>query len=404
MKWAAFAGAALFMAIAGAGADSWGEKFYEDGEAAFHRGDYETAVDRLTRALLHHPSDARAQRLLTAAGEALSARQDLNRIPEEDLRAIIDRAERVLDERRREIRRALGALKSARRDSRRTTAEDTLRACRGVDLTLQVTLGDDPDSRRFRAYLHSLCANLEASLHAGVLIQPADEERIRGYVAFCRSEWDAAVGAWGRALESFPHDESLRALWAEAKRRRLETQTAARAADRLQAAETALREGRPDAALKALKEGLAEDPGNERMVALFEKTQARQTAQVRAGRVAHHRAKAIEDQRAERWVDAARSWLAVLSEDPLDEEARDALDGLGHRLETRPAPPPAAGLSSAADLAAAEDLYTRGLIRYAEGDLHGAAEQFRACLERCPTHGYARKALDRVNEERRPPP
>jgi hypothetical protein len=148
--------------------------------------------------------------LLAAAGQKLLDRDEAGKIPQEDLRRIIAQAEKVMETRRREIRRALGELKVAERASRRLAPQETLRACRGVDLVLDVTLGDDPDSRRFREYLHSVCSNLETALLSGVLVNPADEQRVLGYVAFCRTDWKEAASSWEQALKLQPKDEHLR--------------------------------------------------------------------------------------------------------------------------------------------------------------------------------------------------
>ena len=54
--------------------------YYEEGRAAYARGDYPLAVDRLTEALLRGPGDKRAQRLLVSAGQKIMGKQALDTI------------------------------------------------------------------------------------------------------------------------------------------------------------------------------------------------------------------------------------------------------------------------------------------------------------------------------------
>ncbi|MBK8575927.1 MAG: hypothetical protein IPN90_09710 [Elusimicrobia bacterium] len=95
-----------------------------------------------------------------------------------------------------------------------------------MDLVLEVTLGDDPESQRFREYLHSVCANLETAIHSGMLMNPADKNRVLGYVAFCHSRWGEAATFWDLALKSHPQDDPLRHLAETAKAREKEQQLA----------------------------------------------------------------------------------------------------------------------------------------------------------------------------------
>lgn len=400
-------GAFLCVLIVGAmsvfGAEA-GKDFFANGLAAYEKGDYASAIDQLTEALVHHPRDQRAQRLLVAAGQKMLNREEMGRVPQEDLRQIIDQAEKVMEARRREIRRALGELKVADRASRRLAPQETLRACRGVDLVLEVTLGDDPDSRRFRDYLHSVCGNLETALLSGIMLNLADEKRVLGYVAFCRGDWKEASSSWEQALRLQPKDEHLRNLWREADDRNRQAEALVRTNEIMAAAETAIAQNRGEDALALLKKGLAEFPGHEGLLALYEKTQKEVARQWRDQMVLFHRTEAFKKQRAGRWVEAAQSWLSVLAEDPLDPEAREQLErirrqlaaGMGRAKEASPPP-------STDALDTSEKLYTLGLLNYADGDLDSAVKNFRSCLKTNPSHAYARKALERVEEERKPP-
>jgi tetratricopeptide (TPR) repeat protein len=377
--------------------------YYKEGQAAYDRGDYSIAVDRLTEALIHSPRDKRISRLLLAAGQKLIDRNEFDRIPADDLQNIIDQAEQVIEGRRRDIRRALDQMKIAERSSQKRTPQDTLRACRGVDLVLDVTLGDDPYSQKFRDYLHSVCANLEAALHSGILVNPADENRVLGYVAFCQTEWDEAVRAWEKALKLQPKDSHLEALLVEARGRKRKAERSALIDRAILEAETAIIEKRDAEALALLQTAMKEVPGESRLILLYEKTQERVSRNARETLVAYHREKAIKAQRAGLWIEAAQSWLALLREDPLDAEAREQIERIRSQVSQRLVSivnkeeiPPSGDATEAS-----EKLYTLGLLSYADGDLEKASEHFQACLKINPEHAYAQKALERVNEEKR---
>ena len=375
--------------------------YYEEGRAAYARGDYPLAVDRLTEALLRGPGDKRAQRLLVSAGQKIMGKQALDTISLDDLRRMVGEANKVLDQRQKEIRRVLSELKIAQRESEKLTPQETLRACRGVDLVLEVTLGDDPESKEFRDYLHTVCANLQTALDRGILLRPEDEKRVFGYVAFCRSDWEEASRSWEQALTLQPNDPPLRKLWAVAKSNLAQDINEANINKILAETKSVIDAQRDEEALDLLRKGIAEFPGEERLVTLFEITQDRVAERARERVEDVHRTKALAEQKAGQWLAAAQSWLAVLNIDPLDQEARENLDLLRRRLDpSKNALVP----STPAALKQSEEVYTLGLIRYADGDLMKAEFHFKKCLEINPNHEYARKALERVEEEQRPAP
>ncbi len=376
--------------------------YLQEGRAAYDRGDYPLAVDRLTEAVVRFPTDKRAQRLLVAAGQKMVDKQALDQISLDDLRRMVSDANAVLEKRQKEIRRVLNELKIAQRASDKLTPEETLRACRGVDLLLEVTLGDDPESQQFRAYLRSVCANLKTALDRGILVRPEDEKRVFGYVAFCRSDWAAAAASWEEALKRQPKDLHLRELWTAAKAKEAQHRAEAKTAHVLSAAEAAMAAHEDEEALRLLREAMKEMPGEERLVALYEDTQERISNQSRQQQMADHRRKALANQKAGHWLEAAQQWLAMLNIDPLNVEARENLDQLRRHLS---APLPQGGATPTAEAEKrSEKFYTIGLIRYADGDLDNAAAEFKNALEVNPSHEYARKALERVEEERRPFP
>lgn len=400
-RWALVAaGAVVCFFWVGQGAEPVRD-YFEEGRAAYSRGDYPLAVDRLSEALARSPGDKRAQRLLVAAGQKITGKQALEQISLDDLRLMVSEANKVLDQRQKEIRRVLDELKIAQRESGKFTAEETVRACRGVDLLLDVTLGDDQESRQFRDYLHSVCANLKSALDRGILLRPEDEQRVFGYVAFCRSDWAVAAQTWEQALKINPSDTHLHELLAVAKANLAQQQIETKTVALLSKAETALSAHHDDEALDLLRKGINEFPGEERLMALYEKTQERVSKQAQERGVATHRERALAAQKKGQWLAAAQSWLAVLNADPLNAEAKENLDLLKHRLDPVVGPP---APTSPEDLKRSEELYTLGLIRYAEGDLEKSFVQFKKCLKINPHHEYARKALERVEEERKPLP
>ncbi len=374
--------------------------FYQEGRAAYERGDYPLAVDRLSEALIRSPADKRAQRLLVAAGQKVMEKQSLDQISLEDLREMVSQANEVLEKRQKEIRRVLDKLKMAQRNSEKLDPQETLRACRGVDLLLEVTLGDDPESRQFRATLRSVCANLKTALDRGILLRPEDEKRILGYVAFCRSDWNAAAASWEEALHYQPKDAHLKDLWTMAKSKQAQQEREEKIVQVLFSAKTAIAAHQEEEAMEILKKALKEFPGEDRLATLFEDTQDQLTERARDQREREWRRKALANQKSGHWLAAAQNWLALLHMDPLHREARENLEMLRKYLET-PALPPAVAPDAEA-IKQSENFYTVGLIRYAEGDLVNAAIQFRKALEVNPGHDYARKALERVKEESNP--
>lgn len=404
-KYFGFAAGAVILLLIRCGGAEPPPDYFQEGQTAYARGDYRLAVDRLTEALIRGPGDKRAQRLLVAASQKMLEQEKADQLSLDELRRMVAEANTILEERQKELRRVLNELKIADRESRKLTPDETLRACRGVDLLLEVTLGDDPESERFRAYLHSVCSNLKTALDRGILMRPEDEQRVLGYVAFCRSDWATAAASWEEALKSQPKDQHLRELWTAAKSKQVQLETDKKIAQWITEADAALAAHREEEALVLLRRALKECPGEERLVAIYEDTLKRVEKRTRDRLTTAHRKKAIAHQNAGRWMDAAQSWLALLKEDPLNAEARENLDRIRHRLEgtggrvgkTPFALPPDVIKQS-------EKAYTVGLIHYADGDLEKAVAQFKSCLKINPGHEYARKALERVEEEQSPSP
>jgi len=131
-------------------------------------------------------------------------------------------------------------------------------------------------------------------------------------------------------------------------------------------------------------------------------------AQDRENKKAALRRSAQRNEDAGRWLDAAQDWISVLQIDPRDAAARRALDKTQERLSaplraaplpTAPAARPAPEAPAPRNTVEAERLYTRGLSEYAEGRLEKARNFFRQALMLDPDHGYALRALQRVEDE-----
>ncbi|MBK8575928.1 MAG: HAMP domain-containing histidine kinase [Elusimicrobia bacterium] len=138
--------------------------------------------------------------------------------------------------------------------------------------------------------------------------------------------------------------------------------------------------------LTLLKQGLTDSPGDERLLALLETIQQRVALHTRERLILFHRTNALKEQKEGRWMEAARSWLSVLREDPLNAQAREELDVIrrhwGERVD--PNGKTNGSLVSQESADASEKFYTLGLISYADGDLDAAVVQFRACLAKKP--------------------
>ncbi len=372
---------------------------FSEGKAAFDRGEFAGAVDRFSKALLHRPEDPRAQKYLILAGQKLVQERSAEKIPLADLQKIVDEAQQVLEQRRNEMRQAVEMLRRAQKNAEAGSAADTLRACRGVELLMHVTLGDDAESRRIQEYLHSLCAELESTVSAGILLKEADVQRVLGYVAYCESDWAAARAHWDKALAAAPQDAHLAELRDSAAQREARQQAMDKAHDLFDRAQTALVAGEDDQALPLLEEASRLDPYNESVLLAWERTQARVNTAARLSAVKRHRQDALAGEEKGQWLEAAQGWLAILSQDPLNEEAKARLERIRLALSDSLGEASAGTRGTVEKTEEAEQMYTLGLLRYSEGRLVEAAENFQRSLQAQPDHAYARKALERVREE-----
>lgn len=381
-----------------AGADG-ADALFQEGVSLQQKGDYSAAVDRYSRALLLRPSDRRIQEGLSDAGRRLMEQDDqIKRMSVAELSALVEQAQRILDNRRRQMADALERLKLAQTESQLADPQSLLRSCRGVDILMEVALGDDDESRRIKDYLHSLCGNLELSLQKGLIVQKAMALRVAGYIAFCRSDWTAAAEAWRHALAAAPQDARLRDLLARAEENALRAREIADAARLFLEAETLARAGRPAQAVPLLEQVLAKDPMHRSAILLLEECRRKAQDETLQAAILRRREQARAHERQGLVLEAAGAWLSLLELDPLDAEALAHLhrtrDALSRDLPSAPSAP--------RDEEKSRRLYTLGLIDYAEGRLKDAALRFERSLEADPSNDFARRAAERVRREMAP--
>jgi len=373
---------------------------YEEGVAMQEKGDFAAAVDRFSRALILRPSDRRIQDHLSAAGRRVVEQDDqLKNMSLADLSALVQQAQRILEDRRRRMAEALERLKLAETESQLSEPAALLRSCRGVDILVEVALGDDDESRRIKDYLHSLCGNLESSLHDGVIADAADAQRVAGYIAFCRSDWGAAVEAWRSALAAAPDDAHLKDLLARAEENDARAREIAETGRQMLEAESLAKTGDPARAAALLETILRRDPTDRNAIHLLEDCRQKIQVEAREAAVRGHRSRAEASERAGRPLEAAQAWIALLELDPLDEDALAHLKRTRNALAREAAATPA---SSSRDEDLSRRLYTLGLIDYADGRLKDAADRFAASVAADASNDFARRALERVRREMAP--
>lgn len=393
-------GAVLLLALAAAArAADTADALFLEGAALGEKGDVSGAVDRYSRALLLRPSDPRIQEALSSAGRRLMEQDDqIKRMSVAELSALVEQARRILDNRRRQMAEAIERLKLAQTESQLSDPQALLRSCRGVDILMEVALGDDDESRRIKEYLHSLCGNLESSLRSGMIVDQASALRVAGYIAFCRSDWTAAAESWRKALAASGPDPRLSDLLSRAEENAARARDLAEAGRLFLEAEALLKDGKASQAAPLLEASLAKDPSNRPALRLLDECRRRIQNETREAALRRHREQAQEHEKKGLLLEAAASWLSLLELDPLDEEAHARLRRTRDVLARDAAPSSPAPKNEEKS----RRLYTLGLIDYTEGRLREAADRFRLSLEADPSNDFARRAGERVRRELAP--
>ena len=376
------------------------ETIFQEGVRLYDKGNYAAAMDRFSQALLRRPDDTRIQSYLMLSGQKLVDFDDhIKTMAAADLRKMIDQAQKVLTLRQQEMELALKKIKEAYDRSRLQDPGSLLKACRGVDILMDVSLGDDTESDEIKKYLHSLCGNLEASVGTGVLVEPADARRVAGYIAFCRSDWRKAVEEWTAALALNPGDERLKFLLSRAEENYRRALDLMREAQLMAEAEEKQKARLPAEAVPLLEEVLRINPAHGKALALLEECQEKVRREIRETGASERHRRALEDESRSRWLDAAQEWLGFLELDPLNEEGRRHLERIKELLAK--SLPEKEGAGASRDVEGSRKNYAVGLVDYSEGNLKNALSRFEKSIALDPGNDYARRAAERVKEEMR---
>jgi tetratricopeptide (TPR) repeat protein len=392
-------GALILLLMGGAALWAGGKTSFQEWKELQERGDFTGALDVLLDILAENPDNAGARKCLkvtTAAIERKSSELDV--LAREDRGPAVDRALQALNQEERETRQALNNLRASYENKWRTTPESLLHTCRGVELQMQISLSDDSADQRHKEYLRNLCLSLSSGAAAGVLPADVDIHRVSGFLAYQRLDFDPALTEWKRALSLDPSDRELSGFVREIENEQRKDERRSLSRKKFGLAETKYSEGNYRAALGYYREGLALDSTNRfaaEEVKRLEKMLQRESQRADLGR---RIGRAREAQSQGRRQDAAREWLAVLKEDPLNTEARENLGRLSE--EWGVAPPAKAAKSpvrpKAQDKERAADYYSKGLMEYSRGDLSAARKAFEQCVALAPEDEMAARALERV--------
>lgn len=385
------------------GQDDQATKLFENGLALYRQADFPAAMDHFSRALLYRPHDRQIQYYVIQTGQKIVDQEmQEKQMPVAELRKIIETAETVLEQRRTEMRQTLEQLKLAYAKSQRE--DSLLESCHGVDMLMDISLGDDPESSEMKQYLHSLCSNLKKSMDSGWAARSEDIHRILGYIAFCQSLWPEAIKEWNQALALRPDDRHLKNILRRAEDNHKKEQLGIELNRELAEGNGALKAGLNQKAAALAESVLKSDPANAPARLLLEKAQSKMQEKFRQELLLKNRRLALQHQGKEMWIEAAQNWLSVLEIDPLDSDARKNLakikDGLFNKLLNLTGPSAELSTDTAAvDEQKAKQYYTLGLVQYSQGNLEKAAQNFKNCLKINPRDLLARKALSRVETE-----
>lgn len=398
--------AAGLVALEVAGQEGDASRLFEEGLAHYQRKDYAVAIDRFTQALLRRPHDREIQKYVIATGQFIVDQESHQKtLPISELQRIVDQAQKILEQRHREMEGILERLKDAHSQSQLQDPKALLGACRGVDLLLEISLGEDPESRKIRGYLHSICENLKKAVDGRILADKEAVHRVLGYIAFCRSQWIKAAQEWEKAAVLNPQDSRLRELLFQARARHKREILQKQITGLMDAAKEKLKAKMHREATATFESVLRLHPTHEEALGLLEKTQSRIREDARKASIHANRELALDRQAKRSWIEAAQYWLNILELDPLHAEARRNLtkirSGLARSIRNLAEPLARAhpDKNKPADPQKSQELYTLGLLNYSEGNLAKAIDNFKESLELNPSNEFAEKALKRVERE-----
>ncbi len=374
-----------------------------EGIKAYESRNFGVAMDRFTHALLLSPSNPEIRNYISLTEQRL-AQSSLNRpLNPAELQAIVRRAQEVLQRRRLKAAQTLEELKIAYKESELQNPNSLLEACRGIDIVVDVTLGDDSESLLIKHYVKSICAHVEKNAAKNADALAAQIQKIQGYLAFCRSDWRAAVDHWNHALEISPDDKHLAALLEHAKRHLERSRREAEVSRLIASGEQALAARQFAKASAFFDAVLNLNPYHQKALEQL-KISREKGHDFLLAPVAAWTRQALASQESGDLITAARYWLIILEIDPVNDSARRNLDRSRTALmkELHSNINDAAtdnGARSAAQNRAAKELYTLGLIQYSQSRLIEARSSLRDAARLNPDDGYIQNALKRVERE-----
>jgi len=373
------------------------ETLFQRGFAHYRDGDFTSAMDAFSEAIVHDPRDGEIQRFILLTGQRLLEKDDEREtLPDERLQNIMRQAQTVLDERRRKQADLLKRAKTALAQSRRNAPATLLQACRGIELRMELPPVDDERNRAIERLIDETRDNLEKSLRRNSPFSPTERRVVAGYAAFGRYDWAEAADQWEKALAG-GDDKHLAAMLQRARMNLEKSKILAQIYVLMEKARDAFAVGRYAEAAAVYEQVLTLDPTHPEAREKLSQTRRREERRTQEERLRALRRQAIDQQAAGRWLGAAQSWLDVLRIDPLHAEARANLAKARAKLD-KPAASAPAGESNPAE---AQRLYTLGMLDYNESRLKEAAGRFEESLRLDPKNDFSRKALDRVREELR---
>ena len=395
------AACALVSAAAGAPFDAVDANFTA-GVKAYESRNFGTAMDHLTQALLLSPSNAKIREYISLTQEGLEASEDVHRLDPVELQTMVKRAQEVLQRRRRQAAQTLNELKIASQESALQNPGALLEACRGIDIVVDVTLGDDSESLLIKHYVKSICAHLEKNAASRADAVAAQIRKIQGYLAFCRSDWRQAVNHWSQALTAAPEDRHLRLLLERAKRHLEKSLRNEDVARLLSAGDEAFALKQFERAEATFDAALSLDPYNQRALERL-KISRRKAHDTLLAPISGWARQAAASQQSGDVVTAARHWLNILEIDPTDEPARRNLEknraALMNELHSTANTSADAAAPGADQARESKRLYTLGLIQYSQSRLAESRTSLSKAANLNPNDSSIKNALERVKNE-----
>lgn len=405
MKGFAFVAAAVLQAAAAAAEplSRPPEEMLQKGVDLFRQGRLLESMDMMTEVLNADPENTTAQDYLwTAARKVREEDKALQLSPKEE-KAAVDLALRHLEERRRQVKSALGQLETAYQNTRDVRSpQDMLSSLEGLDRSLGADFASERAGEQAEAYHRKILENLGAALQKNVFVSQKDALAARAYLAYYQGDWPGALKLWDEAVKSAPDDAAVRkqrdhlqALLAD-KEKQGKIQEASRQAETLQ------KTGYYQEAADTWKEVLALDPQNPDARRNYLACKNLDAEIRKEERLRNRTNEGIRLYRSGSSFEAMQVLLEVLQEEPGYKQARIWLGEVGKKLRAAPAAEPAPAAAApkpATDHARAMEEYKRGILLYSDDRVSDAVKAWRAALALDPGLLKARQALEQAQSE-----